>query len=169
MTIMKNPLLPMIAGFLAILLPVRAEDSTISSPPVNPAGPVPSEARRLALETVSPVAKQGFRIRDGEWSVELTKGEPRFLQVTLFAGERYLFAAASPLRAGKLRLSLFDAEGKEVKAETPEEADPVAGGRSTGGIAEIAPTKSGNYFVGVELLESPGTGSCEVSLIYAYK
>ena len=58
MTIMKNPLLPMIAGFLAILLPVRAEDSTISAPPVNPAGPVPSEARRLALETVIPVAKQ---------------------------------------------------------------------------------------------------------------
>jgi hypothetical protein len=166
---MKRFLLPIVAGLGIGVFSVRAEDPAKPAPPVNPAGPVPSEAQRLALDAVRPVAKEGFRIRDGEWSVELTKGEPRFLQVTLFAGERYLFAAASPVQGGKLRITLFDAAGKEVKAETPKGTDPAAGGVGTGGVVEVAPGKSGNYFVGVELAESPGTGPCEVSLVYAYK
>lgn len=166
---MKSPLLPLVAGLVIVVLPARAEEPAKPAPPVNPAGPVPSEARRLALEIVRPVAKEGFHIRDGEWNVELTKGAPRFLQVTLLAGERYLFSAASPLHGGKLRLTLFDAAGKEVKAEIPKGADPAAGGGGTGAVAEVAPGKSGNYFVGVELAESPGTGPCEVSLVYAYK
>lgn len=149
------------------LFPVRAEDPASPVPPVNPAGPVPSEARHLALDTLRPFAKEGFRIRDGEWSVVLAKGQRQFLQVTLFAGERYLFALASPMRNGKLRLLFFDASGKEVKAETPKGTDPAAGGIRV--VAEVAPGKSGNYFVGVELAESPGTGICEGSLVYAYK
>lgn len=165
---MKIPLLPIAAGLVVGLIPVRAEDPAKHAPPVNPAGPVPSEARRLALETVRPFAKEGFRVRDGEWSMELTKGEPRFLQVTLFAGERYLFGAASPQSGGKLRITLYDAAGKEAKITGPNGADSVAG-VGAGAVAEVAPGKSGNYFVGVELAESPGTGPCEVSLVYAYK
>jgi len=165
----KTPLFFAITALFADLLPVRAADPTVAVPLLNPAGPVPSEARRLALETVRPFSKEGFRIRDGEWSVELAKGEPRFLQVTLFSGERYLFAAASPLRGGKLRLTLFDAAGKEAKGETPRGADPVSDGGIARVVAGIAPGKSGNYFVGVELAESPETGPCEVSLVYAYK
>ena len=158
-----------VAGLLLGIFPVRAEEPAAQTLPVNPAGPVPSEARHLALETLRPFAKEGFHIRDGEWSDELTKGEPRFLQVTLFAGERYLFAVSSPLRAAKLRLTLFDAAGKEVKSEIPKEADPNASGGSKGAVVEVAPGKSGNYFVRVELVESPGTGPCEFSLVYAYK
>jgi hypothetical protein len=158
-----------VAGLLLGIFPLRAEEPAAQNLPVNPAGPVPSEARHLALDALRPFAKEGFHIRDGEWSDELTKGEPRFLQVTLFAGERYLFAVASPLRAAKLRLSLFDAAGKEVKSEIPKEADPTANGGSKGAVVEVAPGKSGNYFVRVELVESPGTGPCEFSLVYAYK
>lgn len=158
-----------IAGLVIGVIPMRAEDPATSVPVVNPAGPVPSEGRRLALQGMRPFAKEGFRIRDGEWSVELAKGDSRFLQVTLFAGERYLFAAASPQHGGNLRLALFDATGKEVKAETPKGADPAASGGSTCAVVEVAPGKSGNYFVGVELAESPGTGPSEVSLVYAYK
>ncbi len=166
---MKRLLLSLVAGFVIGVIPIRAEDPATSVPPVNPAGPVPSEARRLALDAMRPFAKEGFRIRDGEWSIELTKGNSRFLQVTLFAGERYLFAAASPQQGGELRLTLFDATGKEVKAETPKGTDPAASGGGTCAVAEVAPGKSGNYFVGVEFTESPGTGPSEVSIVYAYK
>lgn len=169
MKAMKNPFPAVTAVLLAVVFPVRAEDPPHPVPPVNQAGPAPSEARRLALEAARPFAKEGFRIRDGEWSVGLTKGEPRFLQVTLLAGERYLFAAASPPHAGKLRLMLFDAAGKEVKTEASRAADPAVHAGGTGTVAEVAPGKSGNYFVGVELAGSPGTGTCEVSLVYAYK
>lgn len=165
---MNRQILLVAAGLLIGMFPVMAEDPPAAAPPVNPAGPVPSEGRRLVLDTVRPFAKEGFHIRDGEWNVELTKGEPRFLQVTLFAGERYLFAAASPLQGGELRLTLFDASGKEVKTELPKGADPAAGG-GTRVVAEVAPGKSGNYFVGVELAESHGTGPSEVSLVYSYK
>ena len=165
----KYTLLLVVVGLLIGLFPVRAEDPAAQTLPVNPAGPVPSEARHLVLDALRPFAKEGFHIRDGEWSDELTKGEPRFLKVTLFAGERYLFAVASPLRAAKLRLTLFDAAGKEVKSEIPKEADPHASGGSKGAVVEVAPGKSGNYFVRVDLVESPGTGPCEAALVYAYK
>ena len=163
------PLQIIVAGLLLGISPVRAEEPAAQTLPVNPAGPVPSEARHLALETLRPFAKEGFHIRDGEWSVELTKGEPRFLQVTLFAGECYLFSVSSPLRAAKLRLTLFDAAGKEVKSEILKESDPTASGGSKGAVVEVAPGKSGNYFVRVELVESPGAGPCKISLVYAYK
>ena len=162
-------LLSIVAGLLIGVIPMRAADPATSAPTVNPARPVPSQARHLALDILRSLAKEGFRIRDGEWSTELTKGEPRFLQVTLFSGERYLFATASPLQGGKLRITLFDASGKEVRNEMPKGADPAAGGGCTLGVTEVAPGKSGNYFVRVELVESPGTGPCEISLVYAYK
>lgn len=165
----KYSLLLVVAGVVQSLFPLRAEDPAASVPPVNPAVPVPSESRHLALDALRPFEKEGFHIRHGEWNVELTKGESRFLQVTLFAGERYLFAVASPLRAAKLRLTLFDVAGKEVKSEIPKEADPSASGGGTGVVAGVAPGKSGNYFVRVDLVESPGTGPCEVSFVYAYK
>lgn len=97
------------------------------------------------------------------------QGDPRFLQVTLFAGEHYLFAAASPQRGVKLKLSFFDVAGKEVKSGAPKGWDPAVAGGAARAVAEIAPGKSGNYFVGVDLAESPGTGPCEISLVYAYK
>lgn len=123
----------------------------------------------MAFQKLRPLAKEGFRIRDGEWNVEVTGGQPRFLQVTLFAGERYLFAVASPQRGGKLRVTFFDAAGKEVKSELPKGWDSSKGVGGATAVAEVAPGKSGNYFVGVELLENPEPGPSEVSLVYAYK
>jgi hypothetical protein len=51
----------------------------------------------------------------------------------------------------------------------PKGTDPTASGGGTGVVAEVAPGKSGNYFVRVDLVESPGTGPCEAALVYAYK
>jgi len=99
----------------------------------------------------------------------MTGGERRFLRVTLFAGERYLFAAAATAQGGEPKLMLFDASGKEVKSGPPKGWDPAASGKKTASVAEVAPGKSGAYFVSVEIIGGPATGPCDFSLVYAYK
>ena len=62
----------------------------------NPAPPVPTEARRLALESAGAFSNDGFRIRDAEWPFTLTKAASAFLRVTLFEGNHYWFVVATP-------------------------------------------------------------------------
>lgn len=143
-----------------------AEESSPTPNSQNRAKSIPSESRRLALETAGAFLNDGFRIRDGEWNGTLTKEKPLFLQVTLFAGESYWFVAASPFRDGVLRVTLYDSAGKPVKGEQWRAPVGDAGARSAAGVA---PAKSGAYFVGVELLAQPDSASAEFSLVYAYK
>jgi len=132
----------------------------------NRVAPVPTESRRLALETAGAFLNDGFRIRDGEWKGTLSKGVPLFLQVTLFAGEIYWFVAASPAQGGALRVTVYDSFGKAFKGEQWKDPNGDGGARSAAGVA---PEKSGKYFVGVELLEQPNVPSADFSLVYAYK
>ena len=136
----------------------------------NRAMAVPSEARRLALETAGAFTNDGFRTRDGEWSGTLTKGTPLFLQVTLFAGESYWFIAASPQRGGVVRVTLHDSSGKRIKGEQwkdeIKEGDLKPFARSAAGLS---PEKSGTYFVAVELVEQPDASPADFTLVYAYK
>ena len=132
----------------------------------NRAAAVPTEARRLALETAGAFVNDGFRIRDGEWSGTLAKGNPLFLQVTLFAGESYWFVAASSARGAVARVTLYDSAGKAVKGEQWKAPVGDVGARSAAGVV---PGKCGTYFVGVELLEQPDPASADFSLVYAYK
>ena len=143
-----------------------AEESTPTPDAQNRAKAIPSESRRLALETAGAFVNDGFRIRDGEWNGTLAKGKPLYLQVTLFAGESYWFVVASPLRGGVIRVTLYDSTGKPVKGEQWKAPTGDGGARSATGIA---PAKSGNYFVGVELLEQPEPSSADYTLVYAYK
>jgi hypothetical protein len=94
----------------------------------------------------------------------LEKGAPRFLQVTLFAGNRYWFVAASPAANVRLRVTVYDAEGKVVKGEQWQ--DPEGRGRSAAGVA---PEQSGQYFVGVEVMEAPVGAAPDTCLVVAYK
>lgn len=132
--------------------------------PSKPANEIPTESRRLVLETAGAFTNDGFRIRDGEWSLSLEKGVPRFLQVTLFAGNRYWFVAASPAATARLRITVYDAEGRVVKGEQWQ--DPEGRGRSAAGVA---PGQSGQYFVGVEVMEAPVGAALETCLVVAYK
>lgn len=154
------------ALLLPAFLPQRgdAEPTPAPSPEAhNQAGVVPSEARGAATAAAGVFTKEGFRIRDGEWSPTLAKGVPVFLKVTLFAGEEYGFAAATTATGGKLGLALFDSSGREAKSESRD-----AGGASRIAV-RIAPGKSGAYFVKLELLESPASAPSDASLVYAYK
>jgi hypothetical protein len=139
---------------------------TDASLPLNPAAPIPTEARRLALDAAGAFTNDGFRIRDGEWSGMLMKGKPVFLNVTLFQGESYWFVGASPSSGATLRITIYDSTGKPLKSEQWKDAAQGAGARYAAGVA---PLKSGRYFVGVELMENPGGLPVEFSLVYAYK
>jgi len=130
---------------------------------------VPSEARRLALETAGAFANDGFRTRDGEWSGTLTKGAPLFLQVTLFAGESYWFVAASTMRGGVVRVTVYDSTGKRMKGEQWKEDASGAAKSGARAAAGVAPERSGTYFVAVELLEQPDGSPADFTLVYAYK
>ena len=123
---------------------------------------VPSEARRLALETAGAFA-------NGEWSGTLTKGAPLFLQVTLFAGESYWFVAASPMRGGVVRVTVYDSTGKRMKGEQWKEDASGAAKSGARAAAGVAPERSGTYFVAVELLEQPDGSPADFTLVYAYK
>jgi hypothetical protein len=143
-----------------------AEDQPAPGAGKNRAPILPSESRRLALETAGAFVNDGFRIRDGEWNGTLAKGTPHFLQVTLFAGENYWFVAASPARGAVLQVTVYDSSGKALKGEQWKGESGNGGARSAAGVA---PEKSGKYFVGVELLEQADPAPAEFSLVYAYK
>jgi hypothetical protein len=114
--------------------------------------------RADALELAGAWSNDGFKIRDGHWSGELNAGEPKLVQVNLFAGNRYWFTAAAGPRAKELKVSVFDESGKPVAF------DPYASG--TRAAAGFSPTVSGPYYVQVASKEGAHTGYC---LIYSYK
>jgi hypothetical protein len=172
---MKNiarffPAVPFLALSLVMGIPAvaRSEAGSESNTllPVNPALPVPTEARRLALEAAGAFVNDGFRIRDGEWSGTLSKGTPAFLRVTLFQGESYWFVGASGTPGAVLRITMYDGAGKPIKTEQWKDGAQGGGARCAAGIA---PGKSGKYFVGVELMGSPAGLPVEYSVVYAYK
>lgn len=134
--------------------------------------PIPTESRRLSLETAGAFVNDGFRIRDGEWSGKLSAGAPMVLQVTLFVGENYWFVAASQANRIPLRITVYDATGKPVKGlswnDPWQEKGERIGSRSAAGIV---PTQSGKYYVGVEFAGNSATpnGSVDFSMVYCYK
>jgi len=132
-----------------------------SETPVSMA-PVPTEARRIALETAGAFLNDGFRVRDGEWTVSPAPGIPAFLVVNLFAGNRYWFVAASPVAGAKLVVTLFDSQGKQVKTEQWSDSGAKLGTRTAAGIA---PERSGGYFVRIESQDT----QAETCLVYRYK
>ena len=132
----------------------------------NPAIPIPTESRRLALETAGAFSNDGFRIRDAEWPLSLTKATPVFLQVTLFEGNRYWFVTGTPSPAAKIRVTLYNSLGYPVKSEQWQDSGEHGGSRAAIGFA---PESSGSYFIGVELLEVPSNLPLDCSLVCAYK
>ena len=146
--------------------PLAAQPEQTPEQPSSRMAPIPTEARRMALEVAGAFQNDGFRIRDGEWGGSLTKGVPLFLRLTLFAGESYWLVAASPTPGATLRVTLYDSQGKALKTEQWKDERPGVGSRCAVGVA---PEQSGKYFVSVELVETSSDLPAEFSLIYAYK
>jgi hypothetical protein len=144
-------------------LSLKAADEENTSIPL---APIPSEARRLVLETASAFADDGFKVRDADWSFALDKAKPQFLRVTLFAELHYWFAVASPGSGMKLKIVLYDRQGHSVKGEAWQDTGTHDGSRAATGLI---PKQSGEYFVGVESLDNSTDVNLDCSLVMAYK
>ncbi len=115
-------------------------------------------ARASALELAGAWGNDGFKVRDGFWSGTIKQGQPKIVQVNLYAGNQYWFTAAAAGNARKLAVTVYDETGKPVAAQLHEDGTRAAAG--------FSPTASGPYLVKIDVTEGEA-GS--VALIYSYK
>lgn len=116
------------------------------------------EARRRVLELAGAFANDGFKLRDGNWTGAIKPGEPKLIQVNLYAGNEYWFSVAATDPAKKLTVKVFNELGEDMEAE------PYAGDRTA--AAGFAPGASGPYYIKIEETEG---GPASFSLLYSYK
>ncbi len=115
-------------------------------------------ARADVLDLAGAWSNDGFKIRDGHWSGDLQPGEPKLVQVNLFAGNHYWFSVAANPRAKEVGIAVFDESGRPVATE------PYAGGVRA--AARFSPKVSGPYYIQIVSKEGPRSAFC---LIYSYK
>lgn len=116
-------------------------------------------ARKSALELAGAFSNEGFKLRDGHWSGSIKKGEPKVIQVNLYAGNEYYFAVSGTEKSKKMAVTAYDETGTALQIEEPY---------SEGFTAAIgfSPIASGPYYVKVEELEGEPTAYC---LVCSYK
>ena len=115
-------------------------------------------ARSQVIDLAGAFQNDGFKIRDGDWFGTISKDHPEIISVNLYSGNAYWFTVATTNKAGKIKLAVFDDQGKPVSYE-PYEADNRA-------AAGFSPDASGLYYVKVSLAEGGPSTFC---LIYTYK
>ncbi len=123
-----------------------------------PASDAALESRAAALDLAGAFQNDGFKIRDGYWSGELTGGESQLVVVHLYAGNAYWFLGAAGAGGELLTLSLFDANGQPVETLPYQEGSRAGAG--------FIPEFSGKYLVRLTLGEGVAAPVC---LLYAYK
>lgn len=125
------------------------------------------DSKRHALDLLGGLVNHGFRVRDEVWAVSLRPKKMELLQLTLFSGNQYWFAVAASSPAQRLKLALYDDEGNLVTLDLWKDDHLVPGARLAGGILV---SRSGNYYVGLELLDEEGSvEAVPASLVYAYQ
>ena len=115
-------------------------------------------ARSDALDLAGAFQNDGFKIRDGNYFGELTKGQSQIISVNLYSGNAYWFSASTAEKSDKLKVSIFDDSGKPI-SYLPYQSGPRA-------AAGFSPDASGLYYVKVALVEGQTSTFC---LICAYK
>jgi hypothetical protein len=127
------------------------------------ANPAPTDdevaARKSALELAGAFSNEGFKLRDGHFAGQIKPGEPRLVQVNLYAGNEYYFTVAAIDRAKKMALAIFDEKGFAVPIE-----DPYSEGATA--AVGFAPEASGSYYVEVSAGEGEPAAFC---LVCSYK
>lgn len=125
------------------------------------------ESKRCSLDLLGGLVNHGFRVRDEVWEICLSPQKMELLQLTLFAGNQYWFAASASAPAKRLKLTLYDEEGSPVSLDLWKDDHTIPVARVAGGLVV---TRSGNYYVGLELAEEEGTREAvPASLVYAYQ
>ena len=115
-------------------------------------------ARSDALDLAGAFQNDGFKIRDGDYFGQLTKGQSQIITVNLYSGNAYWFTASTAQNSDKLKVSIFDDSGKPV-SYLPYQSGPRA-------AAGFSPDASGLYYVKIALEEGQNSTFC---LIYSYK
>jgi hypothetical protein len=115
-------------------------------------------ARSDVLDLAGAFQNDGFKIRDGDFFGQLSKGQSQIVSVNLYSGNGYWFSASTGQKSDQLKVSVFDGSGKPV-SYMPYQSGPRA-------AAGFSPDASGLYYVKVSLEEGQNSTFC---LIYAYK
>jgi len=115
-------------------------------------------ARKDALEIAGAFSNDDFKIRDGHSCGLLKPHDHALIAVNLYAGNQYWFSVGTSDPVKKVAVSLYDESGKPMKTEDYSNGDKAAAG--------FEPENSGQYYVGVDLLEGQEGSFC---LVYSYK
>ncbi|MBV8640456.1 MAG: hypothetical protein JO070_03645 [Verrucomicrobia bacterium] len=115
-------------------------------------------ARSDVIDFAGAFQNDGFKIRDGNFFGKVSKDHPQVVAVNLYSGNAYWFTASTGQKAERLKISVFDDNGKPV-SYLPYDF----GGRAAAGFS---PDASGLYYVKVALEEGQPATFC---LIYSYK
>lgn len=153
-------------GALAVMFLFLKKNFTVDKPlpVVSPADFV--DSKRHALDLLGGLMNHGFRVRDEVWEVSLASKKLELLEITLFAGNQYWFAAAASEPAQRLKLALYDDMGNPVALDLWKDDHLIPGARIAGGVVI---SHSGNYYIGIELMDEEGEDPVPTSLVYAYQ
>ena len=115
-------------------------------------------ARRTALDIAGAFTNDGFKLRDGFWAGSFAPGEPKILQVNLYAGNQYYFTLGATAAAKKVMVTVYDETGKPIQGDPFQDTSVAATG--------FSPDNSGIFFVKIEVVEGAAADFC---LVYSYK
>ena len=115
-------------------------------------------ARSEVLDLAGAFQNDGFKIRDGNLFGKVTRDHAEVVSVNLYSGNAYWFSVASTRKTDKLRVSIYDEQGKPVSFEPYTDGNRAAAG--------FSPAASGLYYVKVSNDDPQPATFC---LIYCYK
>ncbi|MDP9291972.1 MAG: hypothetical protein M3O82_06385 [Verrucomicrobiota bacterium] len=115
-------------------------------------------ARKAALDIAGAFSNDGYKVRDGNWSAPIKKGEAKVVQVNLYAGNAYWFSLGTNEAAQKMAVTIYDESGKVQSSDPYEDGPKTAAG--------FSPPASGPYYIKVEEMDGEPANFC---LIYSYK
>ena len=117
-----------------------------------------TKAHSEVLDLAGAFQNDGFKLRDGTWYAQVSQGHPLVIQVNLYSGNAYWFAAADTNSSTGLTVSVFDDHGNPVEVQNYQKDNKAAAG--------FSPDASGLYNVEVSSSAPAATTFC---FIYSYK
>tara|TARA_R110002096_G_scaffold24625_9_gene77466 strand:+ start:12533 stop:13060 length:528 start_codon:yes stop_codon:yes gene_type:complete len=106
-----------------------------------------NEAISMAQEAATPYVKEGFEVREDDWSGEVEPGKPLLVKHQLFRGNEYWFWAGTSWPGSSVEVGIFDSNEKSIALETFEN------GHNAG--VRALPQKTGTYFIRVKVEYDP--------------
>src|SRR5262249_38506386 len=85
-------------------------------------------ARSDVIDLAGAFQNEGFKIRDGDWFGTISTDHPEIISVNLYSGNAYWFTVATTKKAEKIKLAVFDDQGRPVHYEPYESDNRAAAG-----------------------------------------